>query len=135
MTVGAIILPLLALVVCGGGAWLAWRLVRAAEFGEGEHSPSDGGDSASEPSHTAPVEDEDSREPPAERSGVQITGFVIATAAILIGLGGIGYVLAGPLGIDTMWLLVAYALVLAIVVGATVAVWRRNRARRPGTGE
>ena len=135
MTVGAIILPLLALVVCGGGAWLAWRLVRAAEIGEGEDSSADGGDSASEPSDAAPVEDEDSRHAQAERSGVHLTGFVIATAAILIGLGGIGYVLAGALGIDTMWLLVAYALVLVIVVGATLAVWRRNRARRPGTGE
>ena len=79
--------------------------------------------------------DEDSRQPQAERSGVQVTGFVIATAAILIGLGGIGYVLAGALDIDTMWLLVAYALVLAAVVGATLAVWRRHRARRSGTGE
>lgn len=134
MTVGAIILPLLALVVCGGGAWLAWRLVKAAEFGESEHSSADSGDSASEPA-AAPVEDEDSHHAQAERSGVQVTGFVIATAAILIGLGGIGYVLAGALGIDTMWLLVAYGLVLAIVVGVTLAVWRRNRARRPGTRE
>lgn len=113
---------------------MAWRLVRAAELGEGEHSPSDGGDSASEPSDEAPADD-DSRHAQAERSGVHLAGFVVATAAILIGLGGIGYVLAGALGIDTMWLLVAYALVLAIVGGATLAVRRRNRARRRGTGE
>lgn len=81
------------------------------------------------------MEDEDSRHAQAERSGVQLTGFVIATAAILIGLGGIGYVLAGALGVDTTWLLVAYGLVLAVVVGVTLAVWRRNRARRSGTGE
>ena len=141
MTIGAIVLPLLALAVCGGGAWFAWRLVSAAEFREGERSSSDSGESgtaadklgAGRPADAAGVEHHDPSQAHAERSGVQLAGFVIATAAIAIGLGGIGYVLAVALGFEPMWLLAGYALFLALVGGAAL-VWRRNRARREAGG-
>lgn len=139
MTIGAIVVPLIALAVCAGGAWLAWRLVGIANAEEAER-PSDQAKSGRDESGTssqatAPDAAEQGLPVPApQRSGIHLLGLAIALAAILLGLGGVGAVLARALGINTSWLLLGYAMVLAIVVGVLLAVRSRHRKREPKRG-
>ena len=136
MTVGAIVVPLVALAVCTAGAWFAWRLVRAAdEAGDEAPVPPNSAELGTTRREDASTDDEQAPDSVTDRSGVHLLGLVVASAAILFGLGGIGYVLASALGIGTIWLLLGYAVAIAIVAGAIfVAVRFRSRAQETKRG-
>lgn len=155
MTIGAILLPLIALAVCAGGAWFSWRMVKAASEADeasdvdGSAVPSSEGEaSASAKSQSTGTEnaaasgagqgeaDAASNANPAgasdalpERSGVHLAGLVVASVAILVGLGGIGYVVGTLTGLNGTWLLVGYIAIVASVAGALLIARRRHRTR------
>lgn len=151
MTIGAILLPLIALAVCAGGAWFSWRMVKAASeaeeasdvddsltpSGEGEVSAATRNQSADAESAATSGASEaaaDNVNPAGasdslpERSGVHLAGLVVASVAILVGLGGIGYVVGTLTGLNGTWLLVGYIAIVAGVAGALLIARRRHRA-------
>ena len=75
MSIGAIVIPLVALAVCGGAMWLAWRIVRFADAESGILPKADAAEAeAPRPSATRKV------------------GIAIAVLAMAVGLGGIAFV-------------------------------------------
>ena len=154
VTIGAILLPLIALAVCVGGAWFSWRMVKAASeadeasdvdssaapSGEGEVSTSGknqstGAESAAtsgagqgEAGAAGNANPAGTSDSVPERSGVHLAGLVVASVAILVGLGGIGYVVGTLTGLNGTWLLVGYIAIVAGVAGALLIARRRHRA-------
>ena len=76
MSIGAIVIPLVALAVCGGAMWLAWRIVRFADAESGNALPKD------------ELAEAESPRPSATRK----VGIAIAVLAMAVGLGGIAFV-------------------------------------------
>ncbi len=116
MTIGAIVIPLAALALCGAGMWLAWRLVRQAE-GTADQPPP-------RPSPTpAPL--------PSGPDSVRVVGQLMALAGA--GLGGMGIAVA--LWRAFGWQPIGLVLV-ALASGMGLLAWRvlrRRGRRRPGT--
>ena len=111
MTIGAIVIPLAALALCGAGMWLAWRLVRRAEGAADQPPPQP-------TAEAAPL-------PP--RHGVRVVGQLMALAGA--GLGTMGIALALWRAMD--WQPLGLGLVLATLAAATgLLAWRV--LRRPG---
>lgn len=76
MSWGAVVIPLFALVLCGGAMWFAWRVVRLAGA-EGEP-----------PASGAPPADAGEQ---ARRRSTKTAGVAIALLAMLAGLLGIAF--------------------------------------------
>lgn len=112
MTIGAIVIPLAALALCGGGMWLAWRLVRRAEGTAVEIEP---------PPLAAPL-------PPGAGSA-RVVGQLMAVAGAGLGIMGIALALWRAFGWPPLWL----GLVLFAVGGAMgILAWRMLRRTRSG---
>ena len=76
MSIGAIVIPLVALAVCGGAMWLAWRIVKFAD---------------AESAGAQPLVD--TVEAATPRPGAtRKVGIAIAVLAMAVGLGGIAFV-------------------------------------------
>ena len=110
MTLGAIVIPAVALALCFGGMWFAWRLVAGAERAEAEDAP------------RPPPEQ---RPTPARRG---IAGPLIALAVMALGLGGIGLIAARSLGMASP-LLVAGALAAGFGLLGAGLMWALRRRR------
>lgn len=116
MTIGAIVIPLAALALCGAGMWLAWRLVRQAE-GTADQAP---------PPRPSPAP------APSGPDSVRVVGQLMALAGA--GLGGMGIAVA--LWRAFGWRPIGLVLVLAALAsGMGLLAWRvlRRGRRRPGT--
>ena len=108
MTLGAVAIPLVALAVCFGGMWLAWRLVNGAAR--------EGGETPDVPPQARP----------ARRVGI---GRVLALAAMALGLGGMALIAARLASADAP-LLVAAAVAIGFAllgVGCLALLSRRRR--------
>lgn len=113
MTIGAIVIPLAALALCGAGMWLAWRLVRRAE-GPADQTP------PAQPSlDAAPL-------PPRDH-GVRIVGQMMALAGGGLGTMGIALALWRAFGWEPLGLGVV---LIAVGIGMGLFAWRVLR-RRP----
>lgn len=77
MSVAAIVIPLVALALCGAAMWLAWRIVK---FADAENAGRRG---------LAVVEPKPEAQP---RSAARTVGIVVAALAMVVGLGGIVFV-------------------------------------------
>ena len=113
MTLGAVVIPLVALAVCFGGMWLAWRLVNGATR--------EGGETPGVPPQAIPA-----RKAPARRVGI---GRIIALAAMALGLGGMALIAARLAGADAP-LLVAAAVAIGFALlgaGCLALLSRRQR--------
>ena len=84
MSIGVIVIPLVALVVCGAAMWLAWRIVRFADV-------------ADDVVVVKPTVDEAAAQA-ARPSTTRRVGIAIAVLAMLVGLGGIAFVVWRALG-------------------------------------
>ena len=82
MSIGAIVIPLVALAVCGAAMWLAWRIVKFAD------TEGDGLAPIAPTQVELPQVEGEARRPSATRKA----GIVIAVLAMLVGLGGIAFV-------------------------------------------
>ena len=112
MTLGAVAIPLVALAVCFGGMWLAWRLVNGAAR--------EGGETPDVP-QAVPA-----RKVPARRG---VVGPVVALAAMTLGLGGMALIAARLAGADAP-LLVAAAVAIGFALlgaGCLALLSRRQR--------
>ena len=85
MSIGAIVIPLVALVVCGAAMWLAWRIVRFADV-------------ADDVVVVKPTADDEVGAQAVPPSTTRRAGIVIAVLAMLVGLGGIAFVVWRALG-------------------------------------
>ncbi len=119
MTIGAIVIPLAALALCGAGMWLAWRLVRQAE-GAADQAPPPRPSAVPAPLPSGP-------------DSVRVVGQLMALAGA--GLGGMGIAVA--LWRAFGWQPIGLVLVLAALAsGMGLLAWRvlrRRGRRRPGT--
>ena len=114
MTLGAVVIPLVALAVCFGGMWLAWRLVNGAAR--------EGGETADVPPQAVPAR----KARPGRRVGI---GRVLALAAMALGLGGMALIAARLAGADAP-LLVAAAVAIGFALlgaGCLALLSRRQR--------
>ena len=75
MSIGVIVIPLVALVVCGAAMWLAWRIVRFADV-------------ADDVVVVKPAVDDEAAAQAARPSTTRRVGIAIAVLAMLVGLGG-----------------------------------------------
>ena len=114
MTLGAVVIPLVALAVCFGGMWLAWRLVNGAAR--------EGGETAAVPPQAVPA-----RKVPARRG---VVGPVVALAAMTLGLGGMALIAARLAGADAP-LLVAAAVAIGFALLGAGCLALLSRRRRP----
>lgn len=117
MTLGAVVIPLVALAVCFGGMWLAWRLVNGAAR--------EGGETPDVPPQAVPTQAR-----PARRGGI---GRVIALAAMALGLGGMALIAARLAGADAP-LLVAAAVAIGFALlgaGCLALLSRRRHSEAP----
>ena len=114
MTLGAIAIPLVALAVCYGGMWFAWRLVNgAAREGEG------GEDRDVAPRTTTPVR----KTRPRRRIGP-----ALGLAGATMGLCGMTISVADLVGADAPILVgVAVAVVFALLGAGLLALLSRRR--------
>lgn len=113
MTLGAVVIPLVALAVCFGGMWLAWRLVNGAAR--------EGGETPDVPPQAVPAQAR-----PARRVGI---GRVLALAAMALGLGGMALIAARLAGAEAP-LLVAAAVAIGFALlgaGCLALLARRQR--------
>ena len=85
MSIGVIVIPLVALVVCGAAMWLAWRIVRFADV-------------ADDVVVVKPAVDDEAAAQAARPSTTRRVGIAIAVLAMLVGLGGIAFVVWRALG-------------------------------------
>ena len=109
MTIGAILVPLVALGLCAGGMWFAWRLVRAAGR-EGEV-------------------DETARRPSASKPPLGALGRIGAVVAV----GGVCLWLPSLVDVQALWPLTAggaVANLLGLGLCAASAVRRRCAGER-----
>lgn len=102
MTLGAVAIPLVALAVCFGGMWLAWRLVNGAAR--------EGGETPDVPPQVVPPQAR-----PARRGGI---GRIIALAAMALGLGGMALIAARLAGADAPLLVAAAVAIGFALLGA-----------------
>lgn len=112
MTIGAILVPMVALGLCAGGMWFAWRLVRAAgrEGREGEVAVR-----------------ERARKPSASRPPLGALGQIGAVAAV----GGVCLWLPSLVDVQALWPLTAGGVVANLVgLGLLFAARRRRRGDR-----
>ena len=114
MTLGAVVIPLVALAVCFGGMWLAWRLVNGAAR--------EGGETPDVPPQAVPA-----RARPARRVGI---GRVLALAAMALGLGGMALIAARLAGADAP-LLVAAAVAIGFALLGAGCLTLLSRRQRP----
>ena len=118
MTLGAIAIPLVALAVCFGGMWFAWRLVNGAAR-EGE-----GGEARDLASRAAPVR----KTRPRRRIGP-----ALGLAGATMGLCGMTMSAARLAGADAPVLLgVAVAAVFALLGAGFLALLSRRRRHSEG---
>ena len=115
MTLGAVAIPLVALAVCFGGMWLAWRLVNGAAR--------EGGEMPDVPPQAVPAR----KARPGRRSGI---GRVLALAAMALGLGGMALIAARLAGADAP-LLVAAAVAIGFALLGAGCLALLSRRRRP----
>ena len=102
MTLGAVAIPLVALAVCFGGMWLAWRLVNCAAR--------EGGETPDVPPQAVPAQAR-----PARRVGI---GRLLALAAMALGLGGMALIAARLAGADAPLLVAAAVAIGFALLGA-----------------
>lgn len=107
MTIGAVLVPLVALGLCAGGMWFAWRLVRAAGR-EGEVAVR-----------------ERARKPSASRPPLGALGQIGAVAAA----GGVCLWLPSLVDVQALWPLTAGG-AAANLVGLGLLFAARRRGRR-----
>ena len=88
MSVGAIVISLVALAVCGAAMWLAWRIVSFAD------AENDG----LAPKPTADDEEKTEARPRSATGTTRRVGIAIAVLAMAVGLGGILFVVWRALG-------------------------------------
>ena len=115
MTLGAILIPIVALAVCFGGMWFAWRLVAGAE--REEEGPKD------QPTASADADRPILQPIPARRG---VAGPVIALAAVMLGLGGFAFIAARALG-GAPPLLVAGGVAAGVGLLGGVLIWALRR--------
>ena len=82
MSIGGIVIPLVALAVCGGAMWLAWRIVKFADAESADAQPL--------------VDTEEAATP--RSSKTRKVGIAVAVLAMAVGLGGIALVVWRALG-------------------------------------
>ena len=112
MTLGAVVIPLVALAVCFGGMWLAWRLVNGAAR--------EGGETRDVPPQAVPAQAR-----PARRVGI---GRLLALAAMALGLGGMALIAARLAGADAPLLVAAaVAIGFALLGAGCLALLSRRR--------
>lgn len=115
MTLGAILIPIVALAVCFGGMWFAWRLVVGAEREEAGLT--------NQPTASSDAERPTSQPAPARRG---VTGPVIALAAVMLGLGGFAFIAAPALG-GASPLLVAGGVATGVGLLGGISIWALRR--------
>ena len=115
MTLGAILIPIVALAVCFGGMWFAWRLVMGAER--------EGAEPKDQPTAAADAERPTPQPAPARRG---VAGPVIALAAVMLGLGGFAFIAAPALG-GAPPLLVAGAVAIGVGLLGGISIWALRR--------
>ena len=118
MSIGAVVIPLVALAICLGGMWFAWRLVGRSEETDGSQRQRAAPPSSAQPAATA---------------GIQRAGPVMAFAGVSLGIFGVASAIARRQDADSP-LLVALVLSAGFFLLATgIWLWRvRRRARRGG---
>ena len=114
MTLGAILIPIVALAVCFGGMWFAWRLVMGAER--------EGAGPKDQPTAAADAE----RPPPPAPARRGVAGPVIALAAVMVGLGGFAFIAAPALG-SASPLLVAGGVATGVGLLGGFSIWALRR--------
>ena len=115
MTLGAVVIPLVALAVCFGGMWLAWRLVNGAVR--------EGGETPDVPPQAVPPQAR-----PARRVGI---GRILALAAMALGLGGMALIAARLAGADAPLLVAAAVAIGFALLGAGCLALLSRRRRHP----
>ena len=108
MTIGVILVPLVALGLCAGGMWFAWRLVRAAGR-EGEVAV-----------------DETARRPSASRPPLGALGRIGVVATV----GGVCLWLPSLVDVQALWPLTAGGAVANLVGLGLLFAARRRGGRR-----
>ena len=114
MTLGAVVIPLVALAVCFGGMWLAWRLVNGAAR--------EGGEMPDVPPQAVPAQAR-----PARRVGI---GRLLALAAMALGLGGMALIAARLASADAPLLVAAAVAIGFALLGAGGLALLSRRQRR-----
>ncbi len=118
MSLGAIVIPFVALAICLGGMWFAWRLVGGSERTDENRRQS-----------AAPAP----QPQPASATGTRLAGPIMALAGMSLGIGGITYAIARAYDMDSP-LLAAVVLPAGFCLAAAgIWMWRvRRRAARRG---
>lgn len=121
MSVGAVVIPLVALAVCLGGMWFAWRLVGGRE-----------GDNANRQQQRGPSP---SPAQPASATGTKVAGPIMALAGMSLSTGGITFAIARARDVESPLLAAVVLAVGFCLVAAGIWLWIRRRAQRKGTAQ
>lgn len=118
MSIGAVVIPLVALAICLGGMWFAWRLVGRSEEADGNQRQR-----AAPPS---PAQQ-------ATAAGTQRAGPIVAFAGVSLGIFGIASTIARRQDVDSPLLVAVVLSAGFFLLAAGIWLWRvRRRARRGG---
>ena len=122
MTLGAIVIPLVALALCAAGLGLAWSLVRRAESQADEDTAPRGAAERTQAGQDRPARAAATAQRPGRAA--RIVGQLMALAGFALGMAGIVVVLWRAFALHPIWLVVS----LFAIGGATaVLVWRIYR--------
>ena len=118
MSIGAVVIPLVALAICLGGMWFAWRLVGRSDEADGNQRQQAAPPSPAQP--TAAV-------------GVQRAGPFMAFAGVSLGIFGVASAIARRQDADSPLLVAAVLSAGFFLLASGIWLWRvRRRARRSG---
>ena len=121
MSLGAIVIPFVALAVCVAGMWFAWRLV-----GEAERIDEDDDKGQQDKPTSRP-------EPESATGGTGLAGPIMMLGGVSLGIGGIAFAIARAQGADNPVLVAAawpFGFCLVAVGIRALMVRRRSTASR-----